>query len=134
MDSEMPCFECEHDILRDVSHVITHLFAWLHLTGFVLVILPDTHKPSPAELGDSNAAFVVVGKLHGGRVSQLAGLDRMSHESLRPTSQNVLPSASTAAPPLELDSEAFFETLAGLSSPESSLTTKLLRRLPIVDL
>lgn len=112
----------------------THLFSRLHLTSFVLIVLPYTHEPSPIEFGDSDAAFVVVGKLHGGRVSQLAGLDRVSHESLRHTSQNVLPSASTAASPLELDLEAFFETLAGLSSPDSSLTTKLLRRLPIVDL
>lgn len=50
------------------------------------------------------------------------------------TSQKTLPSASTAASPLELDLEAFLDTLMGLSSPDSSLAMKLLRRLPMVDM
>lgn len=50
------------------------------------------------------------------------------------TSQKGLPSASTSASPLVVDAFllAFLETLVGLSSPELSLATKLLRRLPIV--
>lgn len=48
------------------------------------------------------------------------------------TSQNVLPSESTSGPPLEDPFFTFLEALAGLSSPESSLATKLLRRLPMV--
>lgn len=78
--------------------------------------------------------LLLLASFKGDEVSHHAGADRLSRNSLVHTSQKTLPSASTAASPPEPDLEAFLETLAGLSSSDSSLAMKLLRRLPIEDL
>lgn len=105
----------------------THLLARLHITSLVLVELPYIDKYLSTEFLDDNTSLV--GELWCCVTSY--GLEMIGAHWLH-TSQKALPSESTVAELLELEAVLVLEILAGLSSSELSLATKLLRRLPIV--